>query len=174
MPKSITVSVLKRLYPVALAVALFTGFGNMPIYKRYYISDIPGFWWSSNFYVNLTIHYISGALLVGLAVYFGFIYLKTHPSNDRLTTAGMLRAVLLGLSLLTGILLAIRNLSGINFGFGVQMFVVFAHLAMALTLMVLSVGCFIFKSPWRSHLLPGSEANHLSSQDSLTLSQTDA
>ena len=149
MAKRKTDSVLKYLYPVALTVALFTGFGNMPIYKRYYISDIPGMGWSGNFFINLNIHYITGAILLGLAVYFSIIFLKTHSSKDHFTTTGILRVVFLGILILTGILLAIRNLSGINFIFGVQMLVVFIHLGIAMTLMVLSIGCFLFKSPWR-------------------------
>jgi hypothetical protein len=148
MTKNKADNVLKRLYPVILTIALFTGFGNMPVYKRYYISSIPGLGWSGNFYINLNIHYISGFVLLGLAVYFSLIYLKTNTSKDRLTATGLLRAIFLGLSLLTGILLAIRNLAEINFGFGAQMVVVFMHLGMAIFLMVLSIGCGVVRSPW--------------------------
>ena len=142
-------SVLKSFYPVVLAIALFTGFGNMPIYKRYYISAIPGLGWSGNFYVNLNVHYISGALLLGLAVYFSFIYLKTRTSRGRLTTTGKLRAVFFGCSLLTGLLLAVRNLGEINFGFGTQMAIALIHLGIAMIVLVLSIACGVVKSPWR-------------------------
>ena len=30
------------LYGIAIGVALFSGMGQMPIYKRYYLADIPG------------------------------------------------------------------------------------------------------------------------------------
>jgi hypothetical protein len=149
MTKNKVDNVLKRLYPVALTIALFTGFGNMPIYKRYYISAIPGLEWSGNFYINLNIHYGCGVVLLGLAVYFSLIYLKTSTSTDRLTATGLLRAVFFGLSLLTGILLAIRNLAEINFDFGSQMIVVFMHLGTAMILLVLSIGCAVVSSPWR-------------------------
>ena len=149
MTKNKADNVLKRLYPVALTIALYTGFGNMPIYKRYYISSIPGLGWSGNFYINLNIHYSCGVVLLGLAVYFSLIYLKTSTSADQLTTTGLLRAVFFGLSLLTGILLAIRNLTEINFGFGSQMVVVFMHLGIAMILLVLSIGCAVVRSPWR-------------------------
>ena len=149
MTKNKVDNVLKRLYPVALTITLFTGFGNMPIYKRYYISSIPGLEWSGNFYINLNIHYGCGVVLLGLTVYFGLIYLKTSTSKDRLTATGLMRAVFLGLSLLTGILLAIRNLAEINFDFGSQMVVVFMHLGTAMILLVLSIGCAVVRSPWR-------------------------
>ena len=148
MTKNSTDNVLKRLYPIVLTIALFSGFGNMPIYKRYYISSIPGLGWSGNFYINLNLHYISGFILLGLALYFSLVYLKTSTLKRRLTATGVLRTIFLGLSLLTGILLAIRNLADINFGFNAQIVVVFIHLLIAIFLMVLSIGCGLVRSPW--------------------------
>ena len=121
----------------------------MPIYKRYYISAIPGLEWSGNFYTNLNIHYISGTILLALAVYFSLIYLKTRTSREGLTATGMLRAILIGLALISGALLAIRNLSEVNFGFSAQIAVTFMHLIMAMILMIVSLGCGIVRSPWR-------------------------
>ena len=148
MKKSKNDLVLRRLYPVLLAVALFTGFGNMPIYKRYYISNIPGLGWAGNFYINLYIHYVTGALLLGLAVYFAVIFLKTRPSQRRLTVTGGLRTSIVILLLVSGFSLAIRNLSTIFFPFVTQMVVTFAHLTTAMILLVVSIGCGITKSPW--------------------------
>ena len=34
--------ILRWLYVLTLIVMGFTGFGQMPIFKRYYIADIPG------------------------------------------------------------------------------------------------------------------------------------
>ena len=148
MEKSKPDLVLRRLYPVFLAVALFTGFGNMPIYKRYFISDIPGLGWAGNFYINLYIHYIAGALLLGLAVYFAVTFLKSRLSERRLTVTGSLRTAILVVLLLSGILLAARNLSTIFFPFEMQMVIAFVHLGMAMILLVVSIGCGITKSPW--------------------------
>ncbi len=139
----------RRLYPLALVVALFTGFGNMPIYKRYYVSAVPGLGWSGNFYINITIHYIAGAVLLAVATYFLMVYLKTRLDNGRLTISGVLRAILMGLTLLTGSLLAIRNLSQVNFAFGPQMITAFVHLGAVMLLLVLSILCGVVRIPWR-------------------------
>ena len=147
MEKSKTDLVLKRVYPVLLAIALFTGFGNMPIYKRYYISDIPGLGWAGNFYINLQIHYITGALLLGLAVFFAVIFLKSRLPARRLTVTGALRAAVFILLLGSGISLAARNLSTIFFPFVTQMVFTFVHLGTAMLLLVVSIGCGITKSP---------------------------
>lgn len=36
------------LYGFVFVVMAFTGFGEMPIYNRYYISDVPGMGWTSD------------------------------------------------------------------------------------------------------------------------------
>ena len=33
------------LYGTTVVISLFTGFGNMPLWGRYYIADIPGLGW---------------------------------------------------------------------------------------------------------------------------------
>jgi hypothetical protein len=148
MRKNRTGAVKKLVYPVLLATALFTGFGNMPLYKRYYISAVPGLGWSSDFYVNLYIHYVCGALLLALAVYCGIVYLKKRGAAGPLTATGTLRTLALGLSLMTGILLAVRNLSGITFTFAAQITVAFTHLTTAIVLLLATVGCRVLKRPW--------------------------
>ena len=52
---------------------LFSGFGELPMYKRYMVTEIPGFSWAGDFYVNLKIHYLAAILFVGVIV-FHFVY----------------------------------------------------------------------------------------------------
>ncbi len=148
MAKNRAESYLKRIYAVLLAIALFTGFGNLPIYKRYYISSIPGLGWAGNFYVNLQVHYIVGALVLGLAFYFTLIHLKTDSIKRGLTKTGAARAIILGILLLSGVLLAVRNLGGINLPFGPQMAAAFIHMGMGMLLAALSVICLVARKPW--------------------------
>ena len=54
------------LYKSALGLALFSGFGQMPILKRYYFSDLPLMDWTSNFYIMSDIHYVCAALILML------------------------------------------------------------------------------------------------------------
>ena len=49
---------LRWAYILTLFVMVLTGFGQMPIFKRYYISDIPGMGWLAKFYVTHYIHYL--------------------------------------------------------------------------------------------------------------------
>lgn len=52
---------------------LFSGFGQMPMYKRYNIVKIPGLAWSSNYEITLLLHYFGAMLFTG-ALFFHLIY----------------------------------------------------------------------------------------------------
>lgn len=54
-------------------VLLFTGLGCLPLYKRYYITDIPGFAWTADFYNVTVVHYIASIVFVA-AVIFHILY----------------------------------------------------------------------------------------------------
>ena len=59
----------KYIYGITFFFLVLTGFGQMPVYKRYYISDIPGLDWLSQFYITHVMHYIASFVLIALAVY---------------------------------------------------------------------------------------------------------
>ncbi|MDN5292956.1 MAG: hypothetical protein PWQ31_261 [Eubacteriales bacterium] len=50
-------------------VLLFTGFGQMPIYRRYMVDRLPGLAWSSDFAVTLKLHYLAAAVLIFAVAY---------------------------------------------------------------------------------------------------------
>lgn len=70
-------SLLVRLTHWIIAVSgillIFSGFGQMPMYKRYYVTSIPGLSWSDNFEITLAIHYVA-AILFCAAIFFHLVY----------------------------------------------------------------------------------------------------
>jgi len=54
-------------------ILLFSGFGELPMYKRYMVTQIPGLNWAGDFIVNLKIHYISAIFFLSVIV-FHFVY----------------------------------------------------------------------------------------------------
>ena len=72
----------------------FTGFGQMPLYKRYYIADIPGMAWSADFYITHLVHYGFSILLLGIASFAVFNHLLIKRKNAALTTSGSVRAII--------------------------------------------------------------------------------
>ncbi|GAB6182703.1 formate dehydrogenase subunit gamma [Thermodesulfovibrio hydrogeniphilus] len=55
-------------------VLLFTGLGCLPLYKRYYITEIPGFAWTADFYYVTLIHYIAAIFFVSAVVFHIFYH----------------------------------------------------------------------------------------------------
>lgn len=62
-------------WAVALSglVLLFSGIGQMPVYKRYYITSIPGLGWSADYNITLVMHLIAAAVF-GAAILYHLIY----------------------------------------------------------------------------------------------------
>lgn len=54
---------------VSIFVLFFSGFGQMPLYKRYMLSDLPGMAWAADYAITLSLHYLAAALLVLVATF---------------------------------------------------------------------------------------------------------
>ncbi len=56
---------------------IFSGFGELPMYKRFMVTQIPGLGWAGDFFINLKIHYLSGIVFVSImvfhAIYHGWL-----------------------------------------------------------------------------------------------------
>jgi copper ion binding protein len=56
---------------------IFSGFGELPMYKRYMVTEIPGLGWAGDFFINLKIHYLAGIVFVSImlfhALYHGWL-----------------------------------------------------------------------------------------------------
>ncbi|NWF93638.1 MAG: cytochrome b/b6 domain-containing protein [Syntrophaceae bacterium] len=48
---------------------IFSGFGELPMYKRFMVTKIPGLGWAGDFFINLKIHYLSGIVFVSVMVF---------------------------------------------------------------------------------------------------------
>jgi hypothetical protein len=131
-------------------VALFTGFGNMPLYGRYYVADVPGLGWSGNFFTNVNVHILTGSLLLAMGVHaIATTLIPGRWPAGRLTLSGKIRGALMGLTLLTGILMVIKNLPGVTFPLAMLMASNFAHMGAAVLFMLAALVALIFRQPWR-------------------------
>lgn len=138
------------MYGLAAVVALFTGFGNMPLYGRYYVADLPGLGWSGNFFINVNVHILAGSLLLAMGVYaIATALIPGSLPAGRLSLSGKIRGSLMGLALVTGILMVIKNLPGVNFPLEVLMVSNFTHMGAAVLLMITALVAVIFRQPWR-------------------------
>jgi copper ion binding protein len=53
---------------------VFSGFGELPMYKRFMVTQIPGLGWAGDFFINLKIHYLAGIVFVSVMVFHAFYH----------------------------------------------------------------------------------------------------
>ena len=138
----------KPLYFILLFTMGLTGFGQMPIFKRYYIADIPGLGWLANFYATHYIHYIGAIVLFGFFVYAAVIYWGLMRRWFQLTGAAYIRIAILALITITGIFRVLKNLPDVVFSPLFTMVIDISHLAFMMFLMIFGILFMILKKGW--------------------------
>jgi putative Mn2+ efflux pump MntP len=139
---------VRYVYLITVLFLTISGFGQMPIFKRYYIADIPGFGWLAQFFVTHYIHYLGAILILALATYMIIDYLILQKKRIRLTASGYVRGTILAGILVSGLLLVIRNLAGSRFAPGFIIFLDIAHLGMVVTFLIVAGYCLVRKRRW--------------------------
>jgi len=135
-------------YLTAVFFLTLTGFGQMPIFKRYYFADIPGLGWLAEFFTTHYIHYVAAIVFLAFAAYVFSDYLLLKRKSRRMTASGYVRAALLAAILACGLLLVIRNTAGANFSPGFIIFLDFTHLGLVMAFLFVSLYCRVFKKKW--------------------------
>ena len=138
----------RYVYLITVLFLTLSGFGQMPIFKRYYIADIPGFGWLAQFYVTHYIHYLGAILILALVAYKTVDYLILQRKRIRLTASGYVRGTILAGILVSGIFLVFRNLAGSRFAPEFIIFLDIAHLGMVMTFLIVAGYCLARKRRW--------------------------
>jgi hypothetical protein len=139
---------LRWLYVLTLIVMGFTGFGQMPIFKRYYIADIPGMGWAAKFYLTHYIHYLGAIFLLGLMAYVILDYILSGRKKVSLTASAYVRIALLGGIVVTGIFRVMKNLPDVVFSPGFTLFIDISHLGFMMVYLFSALFFLIIKSGW--------------------------
>ena len=148
--KSNKKTIMRYLYLITIFFLTLTGFGQMPVFKRYYIADIPGLGWLGQFFVTHYMHYLFAILLLGITAFIITGYFLTNRKKIKITPSGYIRGTVLFGLLLTGILLVVRNLAGLNLSSGLIIFLDLSHLGLVMTFLMAGLYCTIFKKKWYS------------------------
>jgi hypothetical protein len=141
-------STVRYFYLTTVFFLTLTGFGQMPIFKRYYIADIPGLGWLAEFFVTHYIHYLGAILFLALVSYMVADYVVMKPRSRKLTTTGWIRCLLLAAILFSGVFLVIRNFSGSNLSAAFIILLDLSHLGCVMAFLLISAYCLIFKKKW--------------------------
>jgi len=135
-------------YMALILILVLSGFGQMPIFKRYYIADIPGLGWLAKFYVTHTLHYLGAVLLIGALVYVLANFLLMRRKTLQLTPIGSVLSVLMGGIVLTGAFLVLRNLPGSWFSAEAIIAYDLSHLILVMLFLATTLFGVVFKKGW--------------------------
>ncbi len=100
------------LYRVSLFMLVITGFAQMPIFKRYYIADIPGFGWLAQFYTTHILHYIFGIIFIFFISYFASLHFN---ARKKLKVVLWIKGWIFSGLVISGFLPVLRNFPGYRF-----------------------------------------------------------
>lgn len=139
---------LKPVYLILLFTMGLTGFGQMPIFKRYYIADIPGLGWLADFYATHYIHYLGAIVFFALSVYAAVVYWGLLRQQFQLTWAAYVRVGLLALIAVTGIFRVLKNLPDVVFSPLFTMVIDISHLMFMMGLMGFGILFIVLKKGW--------------------------
>lgn len=124
----------KQLARVFVALTAFlgvTGLLQMPLARRYYLSDIPGLAWTGDPFIVHKLHYLAAMFFIALLSYMVVRWVRDWSLELRLTGSGMMRAALVLALVLTGAARMYKNLPGVPFGPFETMILDVAHLGLA-------------------------------------------
>jgi len=108
-------TIIEKIYFITLFFLTLTGFGQMPIFKRYYIADIPGLEWLAKFYITHYMHMIFSVFFIAMLFYFATNFFLSVQKKMKLTSSGIVRIFILSGILVSGVLLVIKNFPNSNF-----------------------------------------------------------
>jgi hypothetical protein len=135
-------------YLIMILFLALSGFGQMPIFKRYYIADIPGFGWLAEFFITHYIHYLAAVLFLAFSAYLIVDYFLSKRNFRSMTASGYVRSVLLAGILISGVFLVIRNLAGSNFSPEFIIVLDLCHLGLVMAFLFVSLYCLVSKKQW--------------------------
>jgi hypothetical protein len=135
-------------YLISVFLLTLSGFGQMPIFKRYYIADIPGLGWLAEFFITHYIHYLAAILFLAFTAYMIIDYLLSKRNSRQVTATGYVRSALLAGILASGIFLVIRNLAGSNLSSEFIIFLNLCHLGLVMAFLFVGLYCLVYKKKW--------------------------
>ncbi|MCK5312488.1 MAG: hypothetical protein KAJ62_10275 [Desulfobacteraceae bacterium] len=142
--------ILQVIYSIAIFFLALTGFGQMPIYKRYYIADIPYLEWLSKFYITNAVHYIAAIVLITLAFYIIFDIIINKKTIE-ITPSGYAKIVMLSGLMVTGILILIKNFTGTPFSPNFIIVIDITHIIFCMALLIYSLHTLLTKQKGIMH-----------------------
>ncbi|MFO7729093.1 MAG: hypothetical protein R6X11_12265 [Desulfonatronovibrio sp.] len=126
-------------FKLSVAVLILSGLAQMPVFKRYYISDVPGLGWTADYRFNHILHYIAAAVLLFVLFKWVVTYLKARNYSIKLSLSGKMRIILFLIIIITGFFRAFKNLPDYYFSPLATTSIIWLHLAAGVLLGIMAI-----------------------------------
>jgi len=136
------------IYTITVFMIGLSGFAQMPIFKRYYIADIPGLEWLAQFYVTHTIHYMAATALIAFTTYVVLDFMLKRRDFKEITGTGYIKIAILAGLIITGLLMVVRNLPGVYFNHQFIIGLNLVHLGLCMVLCAAGTYTLVLKKKW--------------------------
>ncbi len=138
----------KIIYTLTIFMAGLSGFAQMPIFKRYYIADLPGLGWTAQFYTTHFIHYITAVVLIAFAAYTVINFSIGKSKLAGITASGYFKLAILAGLIITGTMMVYRNLPGVYLNHQLIIVLNLAHMSLCMMFIAASLYSLVFKKRW--------------------------
>jgi hypothetical protein len=139
---------VRWIFLVTVAMMTVSGFGQMPIFKRYYIADLPGLAWTGNYYITHYMHYTGAVILLTLCAYLCAAYIISGRISRRLTRAGLAGTLIFIILIASGALKVLSSARGVYFGRNLLISLDMAHTLFTFLLLITAALSAALRKPW--------------------------
>jgi hypothetical protein len=143
--------ILQIIYTITIFFLALTGFGQLPIFKRYYIADIPYLDWLGKFYITNAVHSFSAIILLTLTCYIIFDKFFNKDQEINIKPSGYAKITMLFVLMVTGILIMIKNFTGTPFSTGFIIVLDITHITFCVALLIYTLHTFLTKQKGVMH-----------------------
>lgn len=145
MKNSIVSPWISQLFVATMAALAATGIMQMPLAKRYYVTDIPGLSWTGDFFLVHKLHYILSALLLFLLAMVLTHWFRHWRDRVQLTGWGAARAAVLAGIVVSGLLRVYRNLPDVTLHPAAILAIEWTHFGLVLVMGALALAALLKK-----------------------------
>lgn len=107
-----------------------TGLGQMPIFSRYYVADVPGLGWLGNFRITAAVHLALAVVFLAVLGFTAATWIGRGRARPRLSAVGWLLAAVA----VTGLARVIQNTVSPVFPPGAIRYLDWSHLGVSVLL----------------------------------------
>ncbi|MFV0422156.1 hypothetical protein [Oleidesulfovibrio sp.] len=129
------------LWIISVAMLAFSGIGQMPIFKRYYLADIPGLGWSADPIATHIVHYVSAGVFLTVCGWLATMFILNYRHHWRLTMSGIIRLAIIIAIIITGYMRVAKNLHSFHWSPIATMLIDWTHLGLAALLGIVAISC---------------------------------